>query len=230
MARAAGKGYINCNPNWGHYEVYGLSESKSLDCRVDMAAGKGYINPAVQDLARGQSINLHSARSWGYYCFQLRIKIRFLDVHRVMKPIGGANIVEFSDDYWLHHPMNVENSNFNSYIYTLFLDHFCTQMLWCKLCFSENLTNVFGHNVKQPSSWLDVSRTLFWPNKMFVYPWHRLTTSKRRHMASWPLSVYEASLSEMVHLRKVSGKCKYCNLNNFAISLINSPGLGCIKL
>ena len=44
---------------------------KFMDCprvrawtaRVDVAAGKGYINPAVQDLAQGQSINLHSARS-----------------------------------------------------------------------------------------------------------------------------------------------------------------------
>ena len=30
------------------------------------------------------------------------------------------------------------------------------------------------------------------------YPW--------RHMINWPSSVYEASWSEMVHLRKLSGK------------------------
>ena len=28
-------------------------------------------------------------------------------------------------------------------------------------------------------------------------------------MINWPSSVYEASWSEMVHLRKVIGKCKY---------------------
>ena len=28
----------------------------------------------------------------------------------------------FSDDHWIHHPMNVKHSNFNSGIYTLFLD------------------------------------------------------------------------------------------------------------
>ena len=31
----------------------------------------------------------------------------------------------FLMDQWLHHPMNVKKSNFTSYIYTLFLDHFC---------------------------------------------------------------------------------------------------------
>ena len=30
----------------------------------------------------------------------------------------------FSDDHWLLHTMNVVRSNFNSYIYTLFLDSF----------------------------------------------------------------------------------------------------------
>ena len=29
------------------------------------------------------------------------------------------------DDHWLHHPMKMKQSNFNSHIYTLFLDHFC---------------------------------------------------------------------------------------------------------
>ena len=42
----------------------------------------------------------------------------------------------FSNDHWLHHPMNVKKSNFNSYIYTLFLDHFCVLivMIRCSLC------------------------------------------------------------------------------------------------
>ena len=39
-----------------------------------------------------------------------------------MKPVGGAKILQearfFSDDHWLHHPMNVKISNFNSYIYS----------------------------------------------------------------------------------------------------------------
>ena len=52
-------------------KVYGLPEDQGLDRRVDMAraTGEDHINPAVQALARGQSINLHSARNWGYYCF-----------------------------------------------------------------------------------------------------------------------------------------------------------------
>ena len=49
-----------------------------------------------------------------------------------MKPLSGAKISwsakrflkNFNDDHWLHHPMNVNKSNFNFYIYTLFLDHF----------------------------------------------------------------------------------------------------------
>ena len=55
--------------------------------------------------------------------FYLRIKIWFFDVHPVMKPVGGAKIpwsakrfLNFSDDHWLHHSMNVKKSNFNSYI------------------------------------------------------------------------------------------------------------------
>ena len=30
----------------------------------------------------------------------------------------------FSNDHWLHHPMNAEKSNFNSYIYNLPLDFY----------------------------------------------------------------------------------------------------------
>ena len=35
----------------------------------------------------------------------------------------SAFLYNFSDDHWLH-LMNIKKSNFNSYIYTLFLDHF----------------------------------------------------------------------------------------------------------
>ena len=71
--------------------------------------------------------------------------------------------------------MNVKNSNFNFYIYTLFLDHFCVLivMIPCSLCsihgIEKLLNNVFGHNVEQPLSWLDVNQTLRWPVKTFVY-------------------------------------------------------------
>ena len=41
-----------------------------------------------------------------------------------------ALLVEFSDDHWLHHQMNVKKSNFNSYIYTLLLDHSVHKLLW----------------------------------------------------------------------------------------------------
>ena len=44
-------------------KVYGLPEGQGLDRRVDMA------QVAVEALAQGQSINVHSARSQGYYCF-----------------------------------------------------------------------------------------------------------------------------------------------------------------
>ena len=33
-------------------------------------------------------------------------------------------------------------------------------------------------------------------------------------MINWPSSVYETSWSEMVHLRKVSGKCKYSEIKD----------------
>ena len=49
-----------------------------------------------------------------------------------MKPVVVAKILQealrvlwnFSSAHWLHHPMNVKKSNFNFYIYTLFLNHF----------------------------------------------------------------------------------------------------------
>ena len=43
-------------------KVNGLLSCQGLGRRVD-------INPAVQILARGQSINLASANSLGFYCF-----------------------------------------------------------------------------------------------------------------------------------------------------------------
>ena len=64
---------------------------------------------------------------------------------------------------------------------------------------------MFGHNVEQPSSWLDVSRTLRWPIKTFVYPW-------QRRAINWPATVYKATWSTMVYLREVSGKCKYIKM------------------
>ena len=67
---------------------------------------------------------------------------------------------------------------------------------------------MFGHNVEQPSSWLYVSRTLRWPIKTFVYPWRRLMTTS----INWPSLVDKASWFKMVHLRKVSGKCKYVDI------------------
>ena len=83
-----------------------------------------------------------------------------------MKPVVVAKIQQealraswnFADDHWLHHPMNVKETKFNSYIYTLFLDHFCVLivMIRCKLYkihgVEKLLNNVFGHNVERPSS------------------------------------------------------------------------------
>ena len=67
----------------------------------------------------------------------LRIKIRFFDGHRVMKPVGGAKIVQ-------------EARN-TSYINTLYFIVSVHKLLWLgETC--ELLTNVFGHYVKQPSS------------------------------------------------------------------------------
>ena len=50
-----------------------------------------------------------------------------------MKPVGGTKIPwsaqrflqNFSKDHWLRNPMKVKKSNFNFYIYTLFLDPLC---------------------------------------------------------------------------------------------------------
>ena len=52
---------------------------------------------------------------------------------------------EERSDHWLHYPMTVKKSNFNSDIYTLPLDHFCAQIVvvrWnlCKLELTEDLT------------------------------------------------------------------------------------------
>ena len=50
--------------------------------------------------------------------------------------------------------MNVKQSNFNSYIYTLFLDHFYVLIVkvryyLCKIRGAEKLlTDLFGHNDK----------------------------------------------------------------------------------
>ena len=46
-------------------KVYGLSEGQCLDRRIGMAqaAVEAHINPAFQTLARGHSINLHSAEA-----------------------------------------------------------------------------------------------------------------------------------------------------------------------
>ena len=62
-----------------------------------------------------------------------------------------------------------------------FLNHFCVLIVKfrCKMCkkrgIEKLLTNLFGHNVKQPSPWLaDVNRPLRWPVKTFVYYWRRL--------------------------------------------------------
>ena len=50
-----------------------------------------------------------------------------------MKPVGRAKIPRsvkcflqnFSDEHWLHHPVNVKKSNFNFYIYIFFKDNIC---------------------------------------------------------------------------------------------------------
>ena len=51
----------------GTMKVYGLPSGQGLDSLNDMAlaCGAGHIIPAVQ--AHGQSINIHSALSWGFY-------------------------------------------------------------------------------------------------------------------------------------------------------------------
>ena len=46
----------------GTLKVYGLPEGQGLDRRNDIIL-------AVRALARGQSINLHRVRSYGFYCF-----------------------------------------------------------------------------------------------------------------------------------------------------------------
>ena len=115
------------------------------------------------------------------------------------------SLQNFSDDHWLHHPMNVKQSNFNSYIYALFLDHFYAQIVvvrWnlCKLHSSDMLlTNVFSHDVKQPSPWLTSNRTLRCPIEMLVYPWRRLMTRSHDQLtfiSVWSQLVWNGSYKE----------------------------------
>ena len=74
----------------------------------------------------------------------------------------------FSEDHWLHH----QKPNFNSYIYTLFLDHFSAQIgavrsNLCKLCSSEKLLtcsaitlNCGHHDFMSIECYFDQSRCL----------------------------------------------------------------------
>ena len=50
-------------------KVYGLPDGQGLDCQNDMVhvAGEGHVITGAHALTRGQSINIHSARSWGFY-------------------------------------------------------------------------------------------------------------------------------------------------------------------
>ena len=51
-------------------------------------------------------------------------------------------------------------------------------------------------------------------------------------MINWPSSEYEASWSKMVHLRKVSGKCKYFSVRHILANSVDpdqsDPGLHCL--
>ena len=95
------------------------------------------------------------------------------------------------------------------------MDDFCVfivKVQWnlCKLRGAEKLlTNLFGHNVKHPSSRLDVNWTWRWPIKTFDYPWRRLTTTSHDQLTS---SMNEAGWSKTIHLRNVRGKDKYLHL------------------
>ena len=59
------------------------------------------------------------------------------------------------------------------------------------------MLNSRRHDFTSIEHYVDQSRRLF----------IRDVASRPRHMISWPSSVYEASQSKMVHLRKVSSKC-----------------------
>ena len=61
----------------GTMKVYGLPSGQGLDPRnvIALACGSGDIIPAFQALAQGQSINLHSAHSYGnYYCLIIALR------------------------------------------------------------------------------------------------------------------------------------------------------------
>ena len=49
------------------------------------------------------------------------------------------------------------------------------------------------------------------PMKLFIY---RRRCVARRHMINWRSSVYEASWPRKVHIREVSGKCKYWGIKS----------------
>ena len=50
------------------------------------------------------------------YSVNIKVKIWFFDVHRVMKPVVVAKILQeawnFSSAHWLHYPMNVKKNQF----------------------------------------------------------------------------------------------------------------------
>ena len=74
---------------------------------------------------------------------------------------------------------------------------------WCKVCKIHGdkklITDMFGHYVKQPSPWRYIIRALCLPIKYFINTWHHLCAASCDQLAP---SMYEASWSEKVHLRK----------------------------
>ena len=73
----------------------------------------------------------------------------------------------------------------------------------------------------------DISQTLCWPAQTFVYAWRSLTATSPDQLT---FIVYEASWSELVHLGKVSGKCKYFKSCSFGPETEFTPLILCLKM
>ena len=92
----------------GTMKIYGLPSGQGLDRLVDMAlaCASSHINPTVQALTLGQSINLHSAFCFGYYCLsRIRKLLVFLPKRHNVLPFLSQSQCRYACKYpvsWEH--------------------------------------------------------------------------------------------------------------------------------
>ena len=94
------------------------------------------------------------------HLFYLRNEFHSCVVHRSMNAMGLVQSkLTLHRTHCVHTSINNRKMKFNSCIYTLFFNRFCSTFVkfwWksCKISGEEKLyADVFGHYVQQPSSW-----------------------------------------------------------------------------